>query len=217
MISSESLNAEEIVPWIAPQLLVDEQLANGEEEEEDSGKIELELHQAELEKAREAGFAAGLKQGQAEVQDKGEQEKAHLSQLIEALHRPLLDFDNEVNAELLRFALALTRRMLKREVESDHQYYYDLLQRVCEDYALSSQSATVSMHPEDVLLLNAEPNTEHRSLLPRVIADETLSRGSCLVDAGQFFVNAGIDTLLDKIVAELQVDFAVAPEPDVKE
>jgi len=215
MISSDSVNAEDIVPWIAPQLLVDEQQAN--EEEENSGKIELELHLAELEKAREAGFAAGLKQGQAEAQDKGAQEKACLSQLIEELHRPLVEFDNEVNAELLRFAFALTRRVLKREVESDPQYYSTLLRRISEDYALTSQSASVSLHPDDVQLLNSELNNEERATLPRIIADDSLSRGSCLVDAGKFFVNAGIDSLVSNIAADLPADFSIAPENNVEE
>ncbi|MBX2825180.1 MAG: flagellar assembly protein FliH [Gammaproteobacteria bacterium] len=199
MISSEQLNAEEIVPWVAPQLLEDES-----DTEEDDTKVDIAEHLMAVDAARQEGYTKGLEEGRAEVQDAGAREKAQLISLLQNLQRPLVEFENEVVTEVRRFALELARRVIKRELQSDEQFYLDLVQTLCSEYSLDADTAVVSLHAEDLELLRSHLPSPEESWVPRLVADNALERGSCLVDAGAFFIDAGIDTLMDKIISDLE-------------
>ncbi len=175
--------------------------------------------------AAQQGHAEGLKKGQAEGHRQGSeagrkeafaQQTAAIEALIKQWTEALGAFVEsrqtlltEARLDVLRLALAIAERIVFRTVEIDPGVIED---QMIESLSLLARrsAVTIRLHPRDLELA--------QTVLPRIVgqmhqcehaalvADESLTPGGCLVQAGATTIDSTIETQLDRIVATLLPD-----------
>ena len=111
-------------------------------------------------------------------------------------------FHEENREELLRLALAMTRRITAAEVSCDREGLAARLETCLE--SLGKESATlVRVHPEDhetLQTLRAEQGEEPSSKTPfRIVADSRVARGDIILEGGAGRVEAICGDALDRL------------------
>lgn len=184
---------------------------------------EAQRHRNQLaEKARQQGHAEGQKaglvegrragheQGLAEACDRFGQDQ---DKLLGALTALLDDFDqqkrrmlSQAHKDLVRLALAIAGRVVKRVVAAEPEV---AASNVREAVALvsSSSDVVVHVHPAEVESLQrfCREWAERTGRLDhvRVVADESIDRGGCVVRTDNGQVDATVQGQLDRIAEQL--------------
>ncbi len=167
---------------------------------------------------REKGHAEGVARGLEEGREQGKaaaqaDHAAHLGALTQGWNAALDAFQAEREAilsdarhDVLALAVALAEKVTRRLVELDGEIVRAQLERVLA-LAIEPTRLVVRVHTEDVELAEAAmPELVQRftsSPHTAVEADDTLTRGSCVVRTDRGTIDASIDTQLDEIVTML--------------
>jgi len=204
MILSDTACATEAVPWDPPELsrfpggVAHGAASDGRTSE--AGAVYTEKHWLQkIEEARSAGFDEGFAQGQQAVAENTQKERDQLLQLMAQLQEPIQKINDVIMRELVEFGLTLAKLIVRREISSDGEYFLRQIERIFSATSVDTAGATVRMHPKDVALLEAILAAEKPEKFPELVADNSCPRGSCLVETGNSFIDAGIDTLIERI------------------
>lgn len=172
--------------------------------------------------AREEGFAQGLDEGRTQGAQEGraegekkalEESRERLDALRDAYQRALDEYTNErqrmlaiAREDILTLACELAKRIALRSVELDDSVVGRQLERVLE-LAIEPTRVVLRVHPEDRHLVEgALPTLLDRyaeSPHARVVDDDTLVRGSCVLRTDRGEIDASVTTMLDEIVDTL--------------
>lgn len=176
--------------------------------------LKLEAHAQGVAQGRQEGLAQGLEQGkQAGQQQALNEHRAQLQQAIAALNKAAAaldasrtDLEASALSEVVKLAVAIARRVTKRQGLLDPQV---LISNLTEAMKLVVQSTDVrvAIHPSQRATLDGSlpqlrlqwPNLEH----VKIIEDAALVPGSCRIFTEQGEVDAELSGQLDRIVAEL--------------
>ncbi len=172
-------------------------------------------------RGREEGFEQGLAEGRKKGAEAGrkdafEQHSTALQALQMQWTEALQTFTDsragllaETRLDLLRLALAIAERVVFRTVEIDPTVIED---QMAEAIGLLASRSAVAIrinpgdmeHAQAVLpeLVARLHQCEHATL----VADETLTPGGCMLQAGTTVIDARIETQIDRIVAALLPD-----------
>ncbi|MBI5454987.1 MAG: hypothetical protein HY956_10180 [Deltaproteobacteria bacterium] len=157
--------------------------------------------------AYERGFAAGERAGfefgkqKAEVLFNGIAGLLEaLSTLKETLHKPCED-------EMVELCVAISRKVLQRELEIKKEGIVDCVRTALKSVVAGGE-ITIKVNPKDQDIL-----LSHKGELARygdgvkgvkVEADESVSRGGCLVDTNFGEIDASIDSVMAEIEEKLK-------------
>ncbi len=197
---------------------------------EDARREREQLLSTAAAEGRAAGHAEGLTQGRREGADQArrdviEQARAQLAEVqgawqaalgrFEATRRSVLE---DAREDVVRLALAIAARVVKRSIDASPDL---VVAQVAEALTLVTKAhrLVVAVHPDDLPIVElAWPTLVDRfadSSECVLIADESLSRGSCVVRKGDKSgsrgeIDARIQTQIDRIATAL-VPNALAP------
>jgi flagellar assembly protein FliH len=190
---------------------VGEMLANAESEVAVLRKTAQEL-------GFEQGQREGLKNAKGAIEERARQiaEKTSSEGLATALpalrsvaESLALERDRwlaEWEATAVRLAAAIAERLLGRELQLNPDLALDRI-REALGLAVGASRIRVRLHPDDATLLGAQAAEVVRALAAcgeaEVNPDNSLTRGSCFIDTQHGQIDARIETLLDRIVAQL--------------
>lgn len=173
------------------------------------------------------GHAKGLEEGRAEGREQGraealEQTRADLSALSSKWAEALTLFEDDrsemlisARQDVLRLALMLAEKVIKRRVESDQRVVLDQIASVLSMISAPTR-LTIRVHPSDgELARDALPDMMARCANAQhieIVEDLSLERGSCIArtPAGGEF-DASVRAQLDRIVEELMPHRMEAP------
>ena len=141
-----------------------------------------------------AGIEAGAKRSDAMMRRLGET----LEELA-SLRRTIL---HQSERQLVQLALALARRIVRREIAADEELL-TALARVALDRLGDSGQATIRLHPDDYARAAARRVDQLASAHVTVLADPAVSRGGCLVESPFGFVDASIDAQFQELARAL--------------
>ena len=144
----------------------------------------------------EEGRACGYAEGQAAMRSAAHESAARLTA---ALVRERDRRDAAVEEELLALARAMTRLILRRELAHDAEALGTLVREALAQLPAVNTPPRVHLHPDDAAALTASmapPEAE------RVVADASLERGDCRIEAGASIVDAGIDAWVARIASD---------------
>jgi flagellar assembly protein FliH len=169
-------------------------------------------HQARLAALERDAFAKGYAQGERAGAEAG-------ARRSEAMLRRLGETLNEIaglrerilrqsERQLVELALALARRIVRREVARDDEFLMALA-RVAVDRLGESSSATIHLHPDDFARTPARHVEEWSASHVKVVPDAAVPRGGCRVESPFGFVDAGIDAQFQELARAL-LDTGVA-------
>jgi flagellar assembly protein FliH len=160
------------------------------------------------------GRAAGLEEGRARGRDEAfEAAGARLGELADAWGRALERFETDRHAmtldardDVIRFAADLAARVTRRAVSVEPDRVRDQVAHALE-LVLDPTRLVVRVHPEDQPLVEEAMPALSRRLRggghAEVVADDSLERGSCVVETSRGTIDASIGAQLDRIAHAL--------------
>jgi flagellar assembly protein FliH len=166
-------------------------------------------HEARLAALEREAFTKGYAQGeQAGLEAGNRRSDAMLRRLGEtldemaSLRRTLLQ---QSERQVVQLALALARRIVRREVAVDEELTVALA-RVALDRLGESGPATIRLHPDDFARAASRGADTWKRAHISVVADPSVSRGGCMVESPFGFVDAGIDAQFQELARALLDD-----------
>ena len=164
----------------------------------------LELPSAEElarihEQAQQDGYAAGLAEGQALV----DQRVNALSRILDDLSATSRVIEDQLADHVVTLAVRLAEQVLRTELEQRPESLAALVREVTAATPYLGDQPKLFLHPDDLALLqpilNAELTPDHWLMLP----DPTLTRGGCRLDTAGGSVDATLETRWQRVLAAL--------------
>lgn len=148
-----------------------------------------------------SGYEAGIKNGQEEIN----QRCIQLDKIIKFLQRPLDNLDEKVTEQLFQLAMTVTGQLIRRELHTDPGQIVAVVREAMTSLPIAERKINIYLHPEDAILVRDALSLSHddESQPWKVNEDPLLSRGGCRLQAGQSFIDASVETRLNRIVATL--------------
>ncbi|THF64163.1 flagellar assembly protein FliH [Pseudothauera rhizosphaerae] len=169
--------------------------AEGHAEGRAAGHAEgrTEGYAAGLEEGRKAGYDEGRAQAQAEAE--------RFAGLVGELDAAFATLDQGVAEELMGLALALTRKMVRETFASRPESVIDTLRAALQE--LPQNDTRIRLHPDDAALVRDYLGDQLAHGGHRLLEDDTVTRGGCLVEAGGTQIDATVETRWRRIVESL--------------
>jgi flagellar assembly protein FliH len=160
-------------------------------------RLEAEIAARETQ-ARKAGFEEGqaaarrsLEAPYREALGRAAQAVAELASLRQRLRR-------ETEEDLVRLAVAIARRILRREISTDPEAILGLV-KAAFDRIDAREVIRLRAHPEDARTLEASFADLGLPERIEVIADKKLERGALLIETERGELDASVETQLEEI------------------
>lgn len=151
------------------------------------------LHQ----EAWKDGYAAGYEEGSA----RGRREAAELHQLLQAFNEALSTFDQEVAEELQALAIEVARQVVRDALQTQPDIVAAVIREALPQ--LPQQGATIHVHPDDAALVRQYLGDQLSANAHRLLEDEAISRGGCLIDSAGGQIDAQIATRWRRVVENI--------------
>jgi len=171
--------------------------------------VDLAQHQGRLAALEREAFAKGYEQGERAGHEAGSKRaEAMLRRLTQTLDE-LADLRRTMvratERQMLQLALAIARRVVRREVAIDQDLTMALA-RVALDRLGDSTTVSIRLHPDD---FQATIGDRQQDLIGRhvtVVADAGISRGGCRVESDFGYVDAGVDAQFQELARALLLE-----------
>ncbi|HZX45994.1 MAG TPA: FliH/SctL family protein [Clostridia bacterium] len=178
--------------------------------EEKSREIYERAKQEGYEKGYEEGYEEGERKGFADGHDRGRQQGLAtvdeiMEEAVEIRRRALETKERmvrEAEAEVVRIVIEIAKKVLGEQVKTDREAVLGLVRKALEKCTYTN-SVTLKVSPDDYdvvvsykkkLLAEAEGITQLD-----IEAEETMSRGSCLIETNAGVIDAGIEAQMTRI------------------
>ncbi len=176
--------------------------------------IKLEATEEARREGYDQGRDEGCAAGRREAFDQAKQEfQARQADLIRAMQQTIKQFDEHkhrlistVHRDLVELAAAIARRVAKRMGPLDRGMAVENLKEVI-DHVAARSDLVVRISPKDEEAIRlfveglAKDQEEYQHV--RVLADEKISPGGCILTTAEGQIDATIETQLDRLTAEL--------------
>jgi flagellar assembly protein FliH len=164
---------------------------------------EQEAHLAALERdAFAKGYAQGERAGLEAGNKRSDAMLRRLGETLEELASLRQSLLHHSERQLVQLALALAKRIVRREVGADEELLAALA-RVALDRLGNAGPATIRLHPDDFARAAARGADRWAAAHVTVVADPAVSRGGCLVESPFGFVDASIDAQFQELARAL--------------
>ncbi len=162
-------------------------------------------------KGQQEGHAEGYQRGYAEGLVAGRDEVAlrvqHLDQIVGFMSRPLSALDKTVEEELTWLATEIARQLVRRELHTAPGEIVAVVREAVGLLPVASAGVQVRVHPEDARLIREvlELGREDEPVW-RIIEDQTLTRGGCLINTELSRIDATLEKRLGMVIATVLGD-----------
>jgi flagellar assembly protein FliH len=171
--------------------------------------FDMAQHQARLASLEREAFAKGYEQGERAGAEAGakraEAMLRRLADTIQELADVRRSMIRETERQMVQLALAIARRVVRREVTIDSELTLTMA-RVALERLGDSTAVTIRLHPDDF-----EATCRQREALlagshVTVTPDAAVSRGGCLVQSDFGYVDASVDAQFQELARALLVE-----------
>ena len=162
--------------------------------------------------AFELGRKQGIQEGRAQCQAKVEEERKEVIRLANHIGRARVVALEEQERDIVEVALAISRKILIREVESDKELIVRQVRQVFE-LLHDTKLVTLKVHPQDFEVLEPlhqvlrEETMDGNHLV--IETDESVERGGCLVEQA----GLQLDARLTQQLVAIAMEFGLEPLP----
>ena len=165
----------------------------------------------DVEAVKQEAYAKGKKEGRLEVENTLQKASDALAAGLEELQELKDSVFNRSKEDMIRLVMGVAERVIQAEVQEKQEIVTKTVMRALTA-AVQSEEYTVKIHPEDL-----EAVREHKPLflarikgLKRIhfLTDESISRGGCLAESRVGDVDATLETQLQEIFRQLQMEIA---------
>ena len=144
----------------------------------------------------EAGFAEGRRQGEVAVTETLLAARAEGQRLVA-----------EARKAAVPLAVRMAERIVGREIARDPSALLDIVSQAVIATGPAAEPVVLRVHPEDARILEAERGMLLAKLGPatqiRLLLDEAVGRGGCLVETSNLRLDARLESQLDVLARSL--------------
>ena len=153
--------------------------------------------------AYQRGYAEGLAGGREDLASRVQQ----LDRILGLLGRPLEALDAAVEEQLTWMTTEIARRLIRRELRTSPGEIVAVVREAVGLLPVASTDVQVRLHPDDAQLIR-EVLSLGRDDQPiwRIVEDQTLSRGGCLVNTELSRIDATLEKRLGAVIATVLGD-----------
>ena len=148
------------------------------------------------------GFAAGMKEGNAQGQAVAQQ----MQTLMAALDQSMQQFEVTMSQEILDLALDIARQMVRSTLTVNPEWVLAVVREAIQSLPHINQNPMLILHPEDALLVRDMLAHEYQENVWRVVDDPLMERGGCRVETSITEINANMESRWQRIVTALGSD-----------
>jgi len=179
---------------------------------------ELAEEQAREEIARQAGYAEGFAQGHAQgalegqqhldeyIATQGQETAREFGQLFESANAGIAEAQQVMAKGVLELACELARQVLRHELSNNPNALQPVIREALSVLSTDSKAALVRLNPQDLDVLEEVLRQEFSSLSLTLLADSSITRGGCLVEAAGTVVDGTIEKRWSRAVARLGLE-----------
>lgn len=159
----------------------------------------------EIEQIETAAYEEGFKKGLADAQQEVNQRCAYLDKVLTFLQRPLDDLDEKVTDQLFHLTMTVTGQLIRRELHTEPGEIIAVVREAMASLPIAERKVNIYLHPDDASIVRDTLSLNHDSESQpwRIIEDSLLSRGGCRLQTGQSYIDASVETRLNRIIAAL--------------
>ncbi len=176
-----------------------------------SGEAALEAQLARLEsemaareeRARQAGYQQGQQETARKLEAPLREAVDRLATQIEELAQLRRRLRHEAEKQLVSLAVAIARRVLRRELTADPGAILGIVKAALEQVD-AREVLRIRVHPDDVPLLERSLDSRRFPDKLEIVADRDLERGGVVVETERGSLDASVETQL----AEIERGFA---------
>jgi flagellar assembly protein FliH len=165
---------------------------------------------AELEAARHEAFRKGVEEGQRQAAAQMDALFSRLARSIEEIAGLKPRLRAEAERELVTIALAIARRILRRELHVDPDAILGLAKAALEKASLREVSE-IRLHPAHGAAIRAHLARIGAPQSIRILEDASLEPGAVVVETARGAIDASLETQLDEISRGLADALAGGP------
>ena len=205
-MSSKVRQADEtsgVAPLVWRQMHASGQTRTGvDTEEKPDSRVHLEQLQRQSEQRAREAYAAGLREGEAAGHKRGAAELqaviARLARAIEEIGGMRARLRAEAEADLIQLAIAIARRVLRRELVIDPEALHGLVLGALEKLG-GQEISRVRVHPGHAGLVTESLRQNSASARVEVIADPSRDLGAVIFETPRGNLDASVDSQLQEI------------------
>jgi flagellar assembly protein FliH len=171
---------------------------------EERAELERQAEEAR-ERAREEGHREGVAAAEAETADKLQAAEAllrDLGGLVDGAEVDYLESLEELKEQAVTLCLAVAEKLALRTLHDEDGALAGIIAEAI-DRAATDTRLTLRLHPEDETLLGDGWQTllagRNGGIEVDLVADEAVSRGGCVIEAGGGRVDATVESRLDAV------------------
>ncbi len=165
------------------------------EQEKDLADLKREAYAEGLEQGRSRGEEQGLANAQKDIE--------RLRELMNHLHQPLMDLDNQVLEGVAALAVRLAGQLMQRELALDPARLIPIISAAIAQLPLNNKQPQVVLNPEDLKLVEQVQQQDESIASWCLVADLQLAVGECRVIGPLSRVDLGMDARLKNLLATL--------------
>ncbi len=158
---------------------------------------------AAREAAQREGFREGYEEGLQAAQAELTTLRESLRRTLAFLARPVDYLEEQIEQELLELALAVARQILRREVQADPRHLIGLVRHAVRQLPATQGTIHIHLHPDDARVVRPVLHEDEAHAQWDVVDDPAVARGDCEVTTDTSRIDAGIDTLVARLAADL--------------
>lgn len=189
---------------------------------EDIDTVQKQAYQEAFEKGEKIGFAEGKKKGYEEGKKLGYQESRSLlekkaeqfTDLLKSLSEPFDQVDEEVEKSIVQLSLLIAKQVIKGELKQTPEQILKVVKQVLKVLPVANNKISISLHPEDVLLIKEGFTQEEELQQWNLVEDASITRGGCLVKTAISQIDQTVETRISEMVALILDEDTVAEEPE---
>jgi flagellar assembly protein FliH len=159
--------------------------------------------EGELARLREAARAEGYAEGLATGREEGELACGRMKLLAESFSSTLDNLDFRLADMVLELALDVARQVVAGELAARPERILDVVNLALKQMAESSREARLLLNPDDAALVRPHLDQVLDKNRLRVVEDNRIVRGGCLIETGQGDLDATLPARWRQVVQVL--------------
>lgn len=169
---------------------------------------------------QQEAFDAGVLQGREEAKNPAEVEAQRALSLVAQTEQLRLESARQAEFNIVELALAIAKKVIHREASLDAGIAVEQVRQLVQSIA-EKGLITVRAHPSEMAHLQSfrafVVGADGQPARLSFEGDASIQPGGCIVESSQYFIDASVETQLDKIWQEMikpDVDPETDTEPD---
>lgn len=163
----------------------------------------LNGHKKGFEQGEREGRALGLRAGHEEGAKAAREQANRLQALADTCAQSLDTLEAEVGQNLIALAIRIAEQVVRTSLRDQPNQILDLVTEVLQSGSPADSGVQLRLHPDDIELVQEFLAQDTQTSAPRLLADERITRGGCVLETAQGAIDATLETRWRRVIAAL--------------